>query len=133
MGLPQKRWMMSWKIPSFEMDDDRGYPDFRKPPEFSKFSGTNDILVDLGLNSGGFAVEIYRCYRMFPWFLPANHRGMSFNVLLSAVLDGLNSHLAHGSYSTNLEMGTSIGDILLENSKFDPSHPWYSHISYIYH
>ena len=32
-GAIQKAdWFVSWKIPSFEMDDDRGYPHFGKPP-----------------------------------------------------------------------------------------------------
>ena len=34
MGVPQAGWMVDFhgKIPAFEMDDDWGYPYFRKPP-----------------------------------------------------------------------------------------------------
>ena len=32
-GVPKfAGWFISWKIPSFEMDDEQGYPHFRKPP-----------------------------------------------------------------------------------------------------
>ena len=30
--VPKNGWCISWKIPSFEMDVDWGYPHFRKPP-----------------------------------------------------------------------------------------------------
>ena len=32
MGNPQNGWFISWKIPSFEMDDDWGYPHLWTPP-----------------------------------------------------------------------------------------------------
>ena len=31
-GIPRNGWFISWKIPSFEMDDEWGYSYFRKPP-----------------------------------------------------------------------------------------------------
>ena len=39
-GIPPNGWFISWKIPSFEMDDDRGYP--HGVSETSKFSWTCD-------------------------------------------------------------------------------------------
>ena len=32
MGTPPNGWLISWKLPWFEMDDDWGYPYSRKPP-----------------------------------------------------------------------------------------------------
>ena len=32
MGVPPQLDVLQWEIPSFEMDDDQGYPYFRNPP-----------------------------------------------------------------------------------------------------
>ena len=45
MGNPKLAgWFTIWKIPSFEMDDDWGYPYFRKPPYSSDIVVTNLVF-----------------------------------------------------------------------------------------